>query len=62
MFALVSDTEALRYLVAILIFLVAVAAVLAIINLVLSINNRLESKKMDLERFEKRRKERWRDR
>lgn len=61
MFTLVSDSEAMKYLVIVFVFILALSIILAIINLVLSINNRIESKRMDLERFEKRRKDRWRD-
>lgn len=62
MFTLVSDREAMKYLVIVFVFILALSMVLAIINLVLAINNRIESRKMDLERYERRRKERWKDR
>lgn len=62
MFTLVSDREAMKYLVIVFVFILTLSMVLAIINLVLAINNRIESRKMDLERYERRRKERWKDR
>lgn len=62
MHTLANEREALRILLVVLGVMVAVATVLAIINQVIVIKNRRESRKMDLERFERRRKERWQDR